>query len=121
MLARRAMMAAAGAGGALDFALNAPDATVIAAYRADTYTAGSWPDRVGSEDFSQGTAGNQPAAIADGGADFKNQPVARWDGTDNILRSSTFAQSQPLTVVFIGKATVANATEKIALHGELNG
>jgi hypothetical protein len=100
MLAQRMLMAAAGQG-ALDLA-NLPDATRIAHYRADDYTAGNWPDRSGNAyTLTQGTGANQPAAIADGGADFNNKPVVRFATDDFVNRATTPALSQPFTMIAI--------------------
>ena len=99
----------------LDFALNAPDATVVWAVRADEYTAGNWPDRIGSADAVQATEGQQPSAVADGGSDFNNQPVVRGDGVDNYLRNDTLTVSQPYTYIVIGKLTQDNAGNKFLL------
>jgi hypothetical protein len=99
---------------ALDFALNAPDATVVWAVRADEYTAGDWPDRIGSADAVQATEGQQPTAVADGGSDFNNKPVVRWGGSDDIL-AFTLAQSQGLTIIAIAKVTLDNSAIRVLI------
>lgn len=112
MLAQRALMAAAGSGGLLDFAFNAPDATVLHAYRAEDYTAGNWPDRVGSADLTQGTGSLQPSAVSDGGADFNNKPIVRFDGSDDFLDASIGTIAQPFWEVHIAKTTLDNSSVK---------
>jgi len=99
---------------ALDFALNAPDATVVWAVRADEYTAGNWPDRIGSADATQATGGQQPTAVADGGSDFNNKPVVRWDGSDDILEF-TLAQAQGFTIIAIAKVTLDNSAIRVLI------
>lgn len=99
---------------------NMPDATIIAHYRATDYTAGSWPDRTAnSHDLSQATGANQPALVADGGADFNNEPVVRFDGVNDFLQSgSGLVDGGPFTVIAIEKATLLNATNKVLFEGQ---
>lgn len=99
--------------GPLDF-LQAPDTTIVAAYRAEDFfidgfgSTATWPDRSGNgHALTQGTASNHPQVISDGGADFNNQPVVRFDGIDNYLTSSTPTIVQPFTIITISKLTQA--------------
>jgi hypothetical protein len=91
---------------------NLPDATIIAHYRADQGTTidtgvSQWDDLSGNDyHLTQATGGSQPELVADGGADFNNQAVIRFAGTDNFLaRATTPALSQPYTWVTIVKST----------------
>ena len=102
---------------------NLPDATLVAHYRAEDYTdsgSGAWPDRTANgHDLAEAT--NYPAAVADGGADFNNKPVVRFDGTNDILTVAMSAVAQPVTMILIAKSTLANAAEKDAFTGRVSG
>jgi hypothetical protein len=121
MLAAR-MLAAASAVGNIDFALDAPDLSVFAAYRGDSLIDGggglasAWNDRVGSFHM---TAFNDPVIQAFSG--FNNRLGALLDGIDQYFSVAAASRSQPLSAFIVCEATKADASNKRLLNGSTNG
>ncbi len=96
-----------------------PGMTVEAAYRAENYTAGDWPDRSpNARDLTQGTGSLQPALVSSD-ADYGGRPVIEF--TSDRMQTASFSFSQPLTVILIGENNLANASNKQFFDGRTSG